>query len=67
MRRYALLNTGRVSGTVKDALAMPTDEVLRNILTDNPTIKQKDLAGVFNLAPSSISKLKSKNKVNSQQ
>ncbi len=67
MRRYALLNTGRMSTTVKDAMAMPTDEVLRNILTDNPTIKQKDLAGVFNLAPSSISKLKSKNKVNNQQ
>jgi SpoVK/Ycf46/Vps4 family AAA+-type ATPase len=66
MRRYALLNTGRLSATVRDAMAMPTDEVLRNILMDNPTIKQKDLAGVFNLAPSSISKLKSKNKVNNQ-
>lgn len=66
MRRYALLNTGRMSATVKDSMTLPTEEVLRNILTDNPTIKQKDLAGVFNLAPSSISKLKSKNKVNNQ-
>ena len=60
MQRYVLLNTGRVSKMVKEALDKPLDEMVRNILNDNPTLKQKDLAEVFNLAPSSISKLKKK-------
>ncbi len=45
---------------VKEALDKPLDEMVRNILNDNPTLKQKDLAEMFNLAPSSISKLKKK-------
>ena len=61
MRRYVLLNTGRTSTLVREALEKPKDEVIVNILTDNPTMKQKELAEVFNLAPSSISKLKTKN------
>ena len=61
MRRYVLLNTGRICTTVKGALSMPTEDVLRSILNDNPSLKQKDLARIFNLAPSSISKLKTKN------
>lgn len=60
MQRYVLLNTGRVSKMVKEALEKPLDEMVRNILNDNPTLKQKDLAEMFNLAPSSISKLKKK-------
>ena len=60
MQRYVLLNTGRVSTMVKEALEKPLDEMVRNILNDNPTLKQKDLAEMFNLAPSSISKLKKK-------
>ena len=60
MQRYVLLNTGRVSKMVKEALDKPLDEMVRNILNDNPTLKQKDLAEMFNLAPSSISKLKKK-------
>ena len=52
--------TGRVSKMVKEALDKPLDEMVRNILNDNPTLKQKDLAEMFNLAPSSISKLKKK-------
>lgn len=61
MRRYVLLNTGRTSAIVKNALYLPTDEAILSILKDNPSLKQKDLAEIFNLAPSSISKLKSKN------
>lgn len=61
MRRYVLLNTGRTSTLVKEALEKPKEEVIVNILTDIPTMKQKELAEVFNLAPSSISKLKTKN------
>lgn len=61
MRRYVLLNTGRVEKVVKEAMEKPTEDVLMNILNDNPSIKQKDLSGIFNLAPSSISKMKSKN------
>ena len=60
MRRYVLLNTGRTSVLVKEALKKPKDEVIWNILKDNPEMKQKDLAEIFNLAPSSISKLKIK-------
>ena len=60
MQRYVLLNTGRISKMVKEALEKPLDEVVRNILKDNPSLKQKDLAEMFNLAPSSISKLKKK-------
>ena len=60
MQRYVLLNTGRVSKMVKEALDKPLDEMVRNILNDNPTLKQQDLAEMFNLAPSSISKLKKK-------
>ena len=60
MQRYVLLNTGRISKMVKEALEKPLDEVVRNILNDNPSLKQKDLAEIFNLAPSSISKLKKK-------
>ncbi len=61
MRRYVLLNTGRICTKVKEALSMPTEDVLRSILNDNPSLKQKDLVRIFNLAPSSISKLKTKN------
>lgn len=60
MQRYMLLNTGRVSKLVKEALEKPMDEMVRSILKDNPNLKQKDLAEMFNLAPSSISKMKKK-------
>lgn len=60
MQRYVLLNTGRVSKLVKEALEKPMDEMVRSILKDNPNLKQKDLAEMFNLAPSSISKMKKK-------
>lgn len=60
MQRYVLLNTGRVSKLVKEALEKSMDEMVRSILKDNPNLKQKDLAEMFNLAPSSISKMKKK-------
>lgn len=62
MCRYVLLNTGRISVMVRNALEKPKEEAILNILKDNPSIKQKDLADMFNLAPSSISKLKNKSK-----
>ena len=61
MRMYVLLNTGRISNMVRTSISHPTDEVVRQLLNDNPTLKQKDLAEIFNMAPSSISKLKTKN------
>ena len=61
MRMYVLLNTGRISGIVRTSISYPTDEVVRQLLNDNPALKQKDLAEIFNMAPSSISKLKTKN------
>lgn len=61
MRMYVLLNTGRISNMVRTSISHPIDEVVRQLLNDNPTLKQKDLAEIFNMAPSSISKLKTKN------
>lgn len=61
MRMYVLLNTGRISNMVRTSISHPTDEVVKQLLNDNPTLKQKDLAEIFNMAPSSISKLKTKN------
>lgn len=61
MRMYVLLNTGRISSMVRTLISYPTDEVVRQLLNDNPALKQKDLAEIFNMAPSSISKLKTKN------
>lgn len=61
MRMYVLLNTGRISSKVRTLISYPTDEVVRQLLNHNPTLKQKDLAEIFNMAPSSISKLKTKN------
>ena len=60
MRRYVLLNTGRISMQVKDALSSSPDEVYQHFAKDYHNIKKKDIAEIFNMTPSSFSKLLSK-------
>lgn len=60
MRRYILLNTGRISTLVKDALSSTTEEIYQFLAKDNPELKKKDFAELFNMTPSSFSKLISK-------
>jgi SpoVK/Ycf46/Vps4 family AAA+-type ATPase len=60
MRRYILLNTGRISRNVKDALDGP-NEALYEILTGSDAdLKKKDIASILNITPSSLSKQISK-------
>ena len=57
MRRYILLNTGRVSENVKEAISRTPEEIYTNLKADSPDLKQKDIAEIFNMAPSSLCKL----------
>ena len=57
MRRYILLNTGRVSETVKDSITKTPDEIYNELKSRMPDLKQKDIAGIFNMTPSSLCKL----------
>jgi len=57
MRRYILLNTGRVSETVKDSITKTPDEIYNELKARMPDLKQKDIAGFFNMTPSSLCKL----------
>ncbi len=60
MKRYILLNTGRISKNVKDALDGP-NEALYEILTGSDAdLKKKDIASILNITPSSLSKQMSK-------
>lgn len=60
MKRYILLNTGRISKNVKDALDGP-NETLYEILTGSDAdLKKKDIASILNITPSSLSKQMSK-------
>lgn len=63
MRKFALLNTGRVKD-VKKNLFMGNDEylILALIKDENYAFKQKDIASLFGMTPSSLSKLLSKQK-----
>ena len=60
MRRYILLNTGRISENVKKALDGPS-EILYEILTGpDVEFKKKEVASILNITPSSLSKQMSK-------
>lgn len=63
MRKFALLNTGRVKRDRKN-LFFGNDENLISALTkdENYAFKQKDIASLFDMTPSSLSKLLSKQK-----
>lgn len=60
MKEFSVLNSGRMS-KVKKELLSNKNELLSSLLEDrNFNFKQKDVAEIFNLAPSSISKHLSK-------
>ena len=61
MQRYVLLNTGRISNNVKDALAKAPDSIYTALKDSTPELKQKDIAGIFNMTPSSFCKMIQKN------
>lgn len=63
MRRYALLNTGRLSDKVKNLLQKDNKDVATYILDTDKDIKKKDVAEIFSISPSSLSKQISKVKV----
>lgn len=57
MKRYVILNTGRVSETVKESLSKTPEEIYISLKSTIPDIKQKDIAEIFNMTPSSLCKL----------
>ena len=57
MRRYILLNTGRISETVKGIISKSPDEIYATLKSALPELKQKDIAEIFNMTPSSLCKL----------
>ena len=60
MKEFSVLNSGRMS-KVKKELLSNKNELLSSLLEDrNFNFKQKDVAEIFNLAPSSLSKHLSK-------
>jgi len=60
MKEFSILNSGRMSREKKELLNNRND-LLSSLLDDrNYSFKQKDLAEIFNIAPSSISKQLSK-------
>lgn len=63
MKRYTILNTGRISERVK-SLIESSHEILCTALLDADEFefKKKDIAQIFNMTPSSLSKQISKNK-----
>ena len=60
MRRYSILNTERISAEVKRNLEKPDDELIQ-IMTEHD-MKKKDIAELFGMSASSLSKTISKNR-----
>lgn len=63
IRRYALLNTGRISKNVKEMLNQDDDKLVQYILDSDIDVKKKDVAEIFSISPSSLSKQISKSKL----
>lgn len=61
MQRYILLNTGRISNNVKEIMAKTPDDIYMNLKASSPDLKQKDIAEIFNMTPSSFCKMIQKN------
>ncbi|MDT3401241.1 ATP-binding protein [Mucilaginibacter terrae] len=65
MRQFVLLNAGRISGERRDAMVRGDETLIQALLADKTFgFKQKDIAPLLNMAPSSISKLLSRTKEN---
>ena len=61
MQRYTLLNTGRISDKVKEIINKAPDDIYANLKASSPELKQKDVAEIFNMTPSSFCKMIQKN------
>lgn len=60
MRRYAILNTERISESVKEALEGGYEQIYASLKESGADLRQKDIAAVFSMSPSSLSKQISK-------
>lgn len=62
LRRYALVNSNRVSTTKRDLLLAPDDKIMK-VLTEDRSIgfKKNEIAKIFSLSPSSVSKKLARN------
>ena len=62
MKQFATMNTGRVSKRTIDMLNGDIANLYNELSNDNyPQLKQKDIAALFGMSPSSLNKLISKN------
>lgn len=61
MQRYILLNTGRISEKVKEVITKTPDNIYASLKILSPELKQKDIAEIFNMTPSSFCKMIQKN------
>jgi len=65
MRQFVLLNAGRISQEKRNAMVHGDEQLIQALLSDKSfSFKQKDIAPLFKMAPSSISKLLSRTKEN---
>jgi len=61
MRRFIILNTGRISEKVKNIINASDDEIILALLEEKTfEFKKKDIARIYNITPSSLSKQISK-------
>lgn len=67
MRRYALLNTERISESVKEALEGGYEQIYASLKESGVDLRQKDIAAVFSMSPSSLSKQISKHNNRKEQ
>ena len=62
MRQFATMNTGRVSKMIVDALNNDRSLLCRELSnSDYLQLKQKDIASLLEISPSTLSKLKNNN------
>lgn len=65
MRRYSLLNTGRIAEPVKKLLEHDDNDAIALLSDDESSgLKKKDIAEIFKISPSSLSKQLSKQSKN---
>lgn len=64
MKRYVLLNSGRISKNIKEVIDAPTDVLLELLTGSDNDFKKKEVASLLNITPSSLSKQISKFKNN---
>ena len=65
IKQFTLLNSGRVTEKKKNAILKSDEEFINALIEDETyTFKQVDIAPMFGMTTSSLSKLKSKMKLN---